>query len=92
MATKKSGGSTQLGRDSKSKRLGAKLHDGQTAHPGAIIFRQRGTKVHPGANVRRGGDDTLYSVASGVVKYVRKKARAFDGKLKLRTFANVITK
>lgn len=91
MAHKKSGGSTQLGRDSASKRLGAKLSDGQVAKTGNIIFRQRGTKVHPGANVRKGSDDTLYAAASGIVKFTRRKVRAFNGKLVLRTFANVRT-
>lgn len=89
MAHKKSAGSTQLGRDSRSKRLGAKLHDGQTARAGQIIFRQRGTKVHPGALVRRGTDDTLYAATAGVVHFTRRKVRAFDGSLKLRTFANI---
>lgn len=89
MAHKKSGGSTQLGRDSASKRLGAKLHDGQRTNAGSIIYRQRGTKVHAGKNVRRGGDDTLYAAISGVVKFTRRKVKAFDGSLHLRTFANV---
>lgn len=92
MATKKSAGSTQLGRDSQSKRLGAKLHDGQNARPGQIIFRQRGTKVHPGKNVRRGKDDTLYAVATGLVSYTRRKVTKYDGSLALRTFANVAPK
>lgn len=92
MATKKSAGSTQLGRDSQSKRLGAKLHDGQNARPGQIIFRQRGTKVHPGKNVRRGKDDTLYAVATGLVSYTRRKVTKYDGSLTLRTFANVAPK
>ncbi len=89
MATKKSAGSTQLGRDSRSKRLGAKLHDGQVARAGQIIFRQRGTKVHAGKNVRIGKDDTLYAGLPGKVTFTRRKVTAFDGSLKLRTFANV---
>ena len=92
METKKSAGSTQLGRDSQSKRLGAKLHDGQTARSGQIIFRQRGTKVHPGKNVRRGKDDTLYAAIDGLVSFTRRKVTAFDGSLRLRTFANVKAK
>lgn len=68
-ASKKGVGSTKNGRDSHSKRLGAKLADGQFAQAGAIIYRQRGTKVHPGSNVGRGGDDTLFAKTSGVVKY-----------------------
>lgn len=68
-ASKKGVGSTKNGRDSRSKRLGAKLGDGQFASAGAIIYRQRGTKVHPGHNVKKGGDDTLFSTIDGVVKY-----------------------
>ena len=64
-------GSTRNGRDSESKRLGAKKADGQFAKAGNILVRQRGTKIHPGKNVRRGSDDTLYAVASGIVKFSR---------------------
>jgi len=71
-ASKKAGGSTRNGRDSHSKRLGAKLADGQTASAGSIIYRQRGTKVHPGNNVGIGGDDTLFAKITGIVKYERK--------------------
>lgn len=71
-ASKKGVGSSRNGRDSHSKRLGAKLSDGQFATAGSIIYRQRGTKVHPGINVRRGNDDTLYTTVTGVVKYERK--------------------
>ncbi|ASP28600.1 50S ribosomal protein L27 [Spiroplasma corruscae] len=70
-ASKKGVGSTRNGRDSESKRLGAKKSDGQFANAGSIIFRQRGTKIHPGINVGRGGDDTLFALVSGVVKYQR---------------------
>lgn len=70
-ASKKAGGSTRNGRDSHSKRLGAKRADGQFAPAGAIIYRQRGTKLHPGENVGRGGDDTLFALVDGVVKYER---------------------
>lgn len=70
-ASKKGVGSTKNGRDSHSKRLGAKLADGQFANAGSIIYRQRGTKIHPGTNVGRGGDDTLFATISGVVKYER---------------------
>jgi large subunit ribosomal protein L27 len=73
MAHKKAGGSTALGRDSESKRLGVKLSDGQIAKAGNIIIRQRGTKYHPGENVRRGNDDTLFAVADGKVKFSTKK-------------------
>ena len=68
-AHKKGGGSTKNGRDSESKRLGVKAGDGQFVHAGSIIVRQRGTKIHPGNNVGRGTDDTLYATISGYVKY-----------------------
>ncbi len=90
MAHKKAGGSTALGRDSQSKRLGIKKFGGQTATVGNIIVRQRGTKWHPGKNVKMGSDDTIYALASGVVKFTSKKVRAFDGNLKLRKFVHVL--
>ncbi|HPG43559.1 MAG TPA: 50S ribosomal protein L27 [Acholeplasmataceae bacterium] len=70
-ASKKGVGSSRNGRDSHSKRLGMKLSDGQFATAGSIIYRQRGTKIHPGANVGRGGDDTLFAMVTGIVKYER---------------------
>lgn len=70
-AHKKGGGSSTNGRDSAGRRLGAKLADGQTAKSGAIIYRQRGTKIYPGVNVGIGNDHTLYSKVDGVVKYER---------------------
>lgn len=70
-ASKKGVGSTKNGRDSHAKRLGAKLADGQYCHAGSIIYRQRGTKIHPGTNVGKGGDDTLFAMVNGVVKYER---------------------
>jgi len=69
MATSKSGGSTNNGRDSISKRLGIKLFDGQRVSGGEIIVRQRGTKVHPGKNVGIGSDDTLFAIGEGSVKF-----------------------
>lgn len=69
MASKKGVGSTKNGRDSVGRRLGAKLSDGQFCTAGSIIYRQRGTKVHPGNNVGIGGDDTLFSKVDGIVKY-----------------------
>lgn len=69
MATSKSGGSTSNGRDSISKRLGVKLYDGQRVSGGEIIVRQRGTRIHPGKNVQLGGDDTVFAVAAGSVKF-----------------------
>ena len=89
MAHKKAGGSTSLGRDSKAQRLGVKLSDGQFTKAGQIIIRQRGTKYHPGKNVKRGADDTLYAAVSGVVRFSKKQMKNFHGKLKQRTFANV---
>lgn len=70
-ASKKGVGSSKNGRDSHSKRLGAKLGDGQFASAGSIIYRQRGTKIHPGENVGRGSDDTLFAKANGIVKFER---------------------
>jgi len=70
-ASKKGVGSTKNGRDSESKRLGAKLSDGQSCTAGSIIYRQRGTKILPGINTKRGGDDTIFATISGVVKYER---------------------
>ena len=64
-------GSTSNGRDSDGRRVGAKVGDGQTATAGSILYRQRGTKIFPGVNVRRGSDDTLYTTVTGVVKYER---------------------
>ncbi len=69
MAHKKGTGSTRNGRDSRSQRLGVKKFGGQVVKAGNIIIRQRGTKVHPGNNVGRGGDDTLYALIDGVVKF-----------------------
>jgi large subunit ribosomal protein L27 len=89
MAHKKAGGSTSLGRDSHGKRLGVKVADGTHTRPGQIIVRQRGTKIHPGKNVRQGGDDTLYAAVAGIVKFTKKKAANFHGALKVRVFANV---
>ncbi|GGF06878.1 MULTISPECIES: 50S ribosomal protein L27 [Halobacillus] len=70
-ASKKGVSSTKNGRDSESKRLGAKRADGQSVTGGSILYRQRGTKVYPGENVGRGGDDTLFAKVDGVVKFER---------------------
>lgn len=70
-ASKKGVGSTRNGRDSQSKRLGAKRADGQLVSGGSILYRQRGTKIHPGENVGRGGDDTLFAKVDGVVRFER---------------------
>ena len=71
-AHKKGVGSPKNGRDSESKRLGAKSADGQFVKAGNILYRQRGTKIHPGVNVGRGGDDTLFALVDGVVRFERK--------------------
>ena len=75
MSKTKGGGSTRNGRDSESKRLGVKVFDGATVSAGAIIVRQRGTRFHPGENVGRGGDDTLFATADGQVKFGRRGGR-----------------
>lgn len=90
MAHTKSGGSTQLGRDSESKRLGVKIGDGQFARAGQIIVRQRGTKIHPGQNVRRGSDDTLYAGVAGFVKFERKRSSSVLKPHGQRTVVGVI--
>lgn len=90
MAHKKAAGSTQLGRDSQSKRLGVKVADGATARAGQILVRQRGTPIHPGDHVRRGKDDTLYAAVAGIVRFTRKMAPNFHGTLSRRTYAQVI--
>ena len=69
MAHKKGVGSSKNGRDSNAKWLGVKVADGQSILAGGIILKQRGTKIHPGINVRRAGDDSLFAIADGVVKF-----------------------
>ena len=75
MSKTKGGGSTRNGRDSRSKRLGVKAYDGESLSAGSIIVRQRGTKFHPGHNVAKGGDDTLFATADGRVKFGFRKGR-----------------
>lgn len=91
MAHKKAGGSTRLGRDSSPQYLGTKVGDGQGVRAGMILVRQRGTRIHPGKNVRKGKDDTLYAAIAGMVKYTQKKKMRFDGTLKRATFVNIET-
>jgi len=79
MAHTKSGGSTKLGRDSHSKRLGVKRFAGELVKPGEVLIRQRGTKYLPGLNVKKGRDDTLYALKKGVVKFLSKRKIRFDG-------------
>lgn len=75
MAHKKGQGSSRNGRDSNAQRLGVKCYGGQAVTSGSIIVRQRGTKMHPGVNVRRGNDDTLFSVIDGVVQFEGRKTK-----------------
>jgi large subunit ribosomal protein L27 len=77
MAHKKGGGSSRNGRDSESKRLGVKAFGGQQVTAGSIIVRQRGTKIHAGRGVGRGGDDTLFATADGVVRFHESRGRRY---------------
>ncbi len=81
MAHRKAGGSTALGRDSISKRLGVKKFGGEKITAGQIIVRQRGTKFKPGKNVKRAEDDTLFAMKEGAVKFTTKKVKNFTGRL-----------
>ena len=90
MAHTKAGGTTRLGRDSQSKRLGVKLSDGQVAYAGNVLIRQRGTKYWPGRNVKKGGDDTLYALKDGHIKFSTKIKTNFTGHKKLVKLVNVI--
>lgn len=90
MATRKAGGSTALGRDSISKRLGVKIYGNQLVTIGNIIIRQRGTKFHVGKNVKRGEDDTIFSLIDGSVQFQTKKVKDFTGKIVTRTFVHVL--
>jgi len=89
MAHTKAIGSTKLGRDSISKRLGVKRQDGERVLVGQIIVRQRGTHYIPGPNVRRAEDDTLYAMTNGVVKFKAKNKTCFDGARRKATFVRV---
>jgi len=75
MSKTKGGGSTRNGRDSTAQRLGVKVFDGTSVTAGSIIVRQRGTRFHPGQNVGRGGDDTLFALVDGTVKFGERKGR-----------------
>lgn len=75
MSKTKGGGSTRNGRDSRGRRLGPKVFDGQRVKAGAILVRQRGTRIHPGHNVGRGSDDSLFATAAGVVSYGARSGR-----------------
>ena len=89
MATKKSGGSSKNLRDSNPKYLGAKIHDGQVAHVGNIIVRQRGTRVVAGKNVKVGKDHTLYAVIGGKVAWKSVRKTRFDGKTLVKKMVSV---
>ncbi len=92
MAKKKAGGSTSLGRDSQSKRLGVKKSDSEFVKSGNILIRQRGNKYYPGLNVSQGKDDTLFATSDGFIKYKSKKKKSFDGSLKKIKLVEVISK
>ena len=77
MAHKKGGGSSRNGRDSNSKRLGVKAFGGQQVTAGSIIVRQRGTRIHPGDGVGKGGDDTLFALRDGTVTFTQSRGRRF---------------
>lgn len=92
MAKTKASGSTRLGRDSIAKRLGIKLFAGERVRKGGIIVRQRGTRFLPGTNVERGGDDTLFALADGMVKFKATRKRRFDGSSHLVNVVSVEAK
>lgn len=89
MAKTKAAGSSRLGRDSNSQRLGIKAHDGQAVKTGMIIIRQRGAKFVAGKNVRKGSDDTLYSLKDGLVRFGQKTKKNFNGSSKAVSVVNV---
>jgi len=90
MAHRKAGGSAKNLSDSNAKYLGVKLADGQKATKGAIIVRQRGTKIIPGENVGVGKDHTLFALKDGVVKFITKRKKTFTGKDQARKFVSVV--
>jgi large subunit ribosomal protein L27 len=92
MAHKKAGGSTALGRDSVSKRLGVKIFGNQAVKKGQIIVRQHGSKYHAGKNVKMGGDSTLYSLTDGLVKFQNKKISKFHSNLRATKIVSVEAK
>ena len=90
MSKTKAAGSTRLGRDSNPQYLGVKLYAGQKAKPGMIIIRQRGTKFIPGKNVKKGKDDTLYSMTEGVIKFETKRKKLFNRSQRIVKVVNVV--
>lgn len=89
MAKTKAAGATRLGRDSLPKYLGIKLFGGQRAKVGQILVRQRGTKFLPGKNVKRAGDDTLYALKEGLVRFSTKRKRGFNNSQRIAKIVNV---
>ncbi|MDO8600102.1 MAG: 50S ribosomal protein L27 [bacterium] len=92
MAHTKAGGSTKLGRDSQPKYLGIKRHEGARVQPGSILVRQRGTSVLAGTHVKQGGDDTLYAMQEGIVRFSEKRKVKFDGTRIRQKVVNVESK
>jgi large subunit ribosomal protein L27 len=90
MAHKKAGGSTSYGRDSQPKYLGVKRSDGMIVKTGEVLVRQRGCKWHPGKNVGKGVDDTLFALKDGLVKFANRKTPNYAGKLLLRTYVSIV--
>jgi len=89
MAKTKATGTSRLGRDSLPKYLGIKLAEGQKAKPGMLIVRQRGTKFLPGKNVKRGGDDTLYALKEGIVRFGTKRKKSFNNSQRIAKIVNI---
>jgi len=89
MSKTKATGATKLGRDSRPKYLGVKLYSGQKVKSGMIIIRQRGTKFLPGKNVKRAGDDSLYALKEGIIKFTTKRKTKFDGSQRMAKVVNV---
>ncbi len=90
MAHTKAKGTSKLGRDSRSQRLGVKVFGGQTVRPGRVLVRQRGTRFFPGEGVKKGGDDSLFAVREGKVKFLEKKHPKFTGQLKRTRIVEVV--
>jgi len=90
MAHKKAGGTTRLGRDSNPQYLGVKVSDGQTVKTGMVLVRQRGSKIHQGKNVKKGKDDTLFTLTDGKVKFQTKQRKNFTGVLKTAKYLHVL--
>jgi large subunit ribosomal protein L27 len=89
MAKTRAAGATKLGRDSRPKYLGVKAFSGQKVNTGSIIIRQRGTKFIPGKNVKRGRDDTIYSLKEGLVKFSTRRKKGFNGSQRIVKVVNV---